>query len=360
MVRAASCRWCSGRSGRVCLLACVCLTAQGSEVAYEWVFDSQHVRDGRVAAAAGGWDGTLLGKLSLSRDPESLLFAGDLKSRLAVEIAADGTRIPLPRRELTAEAWVSVDRPQDSGAFVSAFQDNGSYEKGWLLGFQKDRFCFAVSTRQAQPSRLTYLAARTEFQPGCWYYVAGTYDGTEQRIYVDGRLMASSREQSGDIDYPPRFVFTLGAYRDDDEWYPLAGRLARVRVADRVLSAAEIAARFQSLKAGFPDIEPSVSPVADWPTYLRDARRTGLSGEPLAFPLQLKWTHRTAQGASAGVGGGSQGRLLSQSLGNRRAGGVRSGLPPGGVRRAAVLRFVRGRPAGVPGRRTGTRTAGAS
>ena len=85
--------------------------------------------------------------------------------------------------------------------------------------------------------RLTYLSGDTEFQSGTWYHVAGTYDGETLRLYVNGRLDASSSEQSGDIEYADA-TFVAGAYEDDNEFYALDGSLHELKLYDRVLSEA--------------------------------------------------------------------------------------------------------------------------
>jgi hypothetical protein len=49
---------------------------------------------------------------------------------------------------------------------------------------------------------------------GRWHYVAGTYDGSFVRLFVDGRQVGTGRAFSGTIDYdlPNRSVY-VGAYR---------------------------------------------------------------------------------------------------------------------------------------------------
>ncbi len=141
--------------------------------------------------------------------------------------------------------------------------------------------------------RLTYLTAASQIQTGSWYHVVGTYDGAHVRLYVDGRLQAVSkdRDQSGPIDYPPRYFYTLGAYRDDDEFYPMAGRIESAALFNRALDESDIAARFNSHKTIFPGIDPTRPVVADWPTDMRDNQRTGVTDQALSFPLHLKWQY---------------------------------------------------------------------
>ena len=113
------------------------------------------------------------------------------------------------------------------------------------------------------------------------------------RLYVDGRLAAELLEQSGDIFYPERGVFGLGAYRDDNEFYPCTGHLAEVQLHKRVLSAAEIGSRFGAHKDLFPAIEATVSRVVGWPTYMRDNTRSGQTQEHLTLPLNRHWSYQT-------------------------------------------------------------------
>jgi len=108
------------------------------------------------------------------------------------------------------------------------------------LGYDNEHFYFAVSTK----GTLTYLTGTTGFKKGQWYYVVGTYDGSTMKLYVNGVLESTSGEQSGDIDYPPKSFYTIGAYRDDNELYRCEGRLHEIRVYDAALSAREILANY--------------------------------------------------------------------------------------------------------------------
>ena len=130
----------------------------------------------------------------------------------------------LPKEALSVEAWVRIEKPTRWGGILSAIQDNGSYERGWLLGYENQQFCFALATEKT--NRLTYLKDPESYSTGLWYHVVGTYDGKTQRIYVDGQPKATSSTQSGPILYPPKLPLSLGAYRDDNENYPLEGQVA--------------------------------------------------------------------------------------------------------------------------------------
>jgi len=259
-----------------------------------WRFESARVEGKTVKALAGGLDATIEGPISFGEGkPGALKLDGNSKARHRVVVSESLELAELPRREMTVEAWVKIDQPLEWGGIAGAFQDNGSYEKGWVLGYRNWQFFFALATQKA--GKLTYLTSRRTFETGFWYQVAGTYDGGELRIYVDGNLAGRSAEQSGDIAYPPRAFYTLGAYHDDNELFTMTGEIQEVSVWNRAMEAREVLASFQSRKELFPEIDAVHPRVTDWPTYLRDNQRTGLAEEALRLPLGLKWVHRCRQ-----------------------------------------------------------------
>jgi outer membrane protein assembly factor BamB len=206
-----------------------------------WLFRQDAVRGQTVLDQTGRSPATVQGEIALSRDDGVDSLSLDGTTHLAV--SQDMASAALPRKDLTAEAWVRIDRPTEWGGIIGAIQDNGDCEKGWLLGYRDERLSFAVAG--AGGTRLTYLSASSLFEPGRWLHVAGTYDGVEMKIYVDGALAGSSREQSGPIAYPPRGFYDIGVYHDDNELYPLVGALHEVRVYSRALAAEEIRKHYE-------------------------------------------------------------------------------------------------------------------
>lgn len=175
-----------------------------------------------------------------------------LDGRAECAIAADFSTVAHPQQALTASAWVRLDKPQAWGGIVGIMQDNGSYEKGWILGYQNDRFGFAVNGQDG-PDQLTWiLSDKSVFTPGAWHLVVGTYDGTQMQLFVDSQLAASSTEQRGAINYPPQAPYHVAAYKDDDEHFISQGMLNEVRVYERALAAEEITALYAEKHGNFP------------------------------------------------------------------------------------------------------------
>lgn len=224
-----------------------------------WVFQTPAVRGEKVLDLAGTAPGRLLAPVRLERSGayQSLVCDGAAQS---VRVADDLRRAPLPTAALTAEAWVRIDQPLAWGGIVGALQDNGNDEHGWLLGYRDDRFSFALAGTRGN-GRLTYLTADAPFQTGQWHHVAGTYDGTVLKIYVDGRLAGTTLQQQGDIRYPPRGFFEIGAYHDDNEYHRLSGRIHEVRVYETALTSEQIAAHAAATADRFPAASPAREPL---------------------------------------------------------------------------------------------------
>jgi len=259
---------------------------------HRWQFTENQRQEGSFKPLKGELSATVVGPVQFDKTaPKALVLPGDPKAKHRITITDDLKKAALPEKAISVEAWVCVDRKQEWGGFAGAFQDNGSYEKGWILGCENQQFFFAVAAKNRK--NLTYLKTRTIFQLGSWYHVLGTYDGSEQRLYVDGALEMSSQEQSGDIDYPPKAFFTLGAYHDENELFPIAGRLEQVSIWNRALKAEEIRKHFDGRKKEFPGIEPEKVTVVDWPTCLRDNGRRGISEDKLPASPKLQWVHQT-------------------------------------------------------------------
>ncbi|WP_193210667.1 metallophosphoesterase [Luteolibacter marinus] len=162
-------------------------------------------------------------------DRPGLRFAGRVAG-----LSADAAGITLPVRDFTVAAWCSVDVPKRYGGILSAVEDNGTAEKGLVLGYDESRFTVSLATRGADDGdgKITTLRASTPYQAGKLHQVVATYDGTTLALYQDGEQVGTTTEQSGDILWPDAPLLTLAAYRDSNENFPHAGRIAGVRLYD--------------------------------------------------------------------------------------------------------------------------------
>ena len=262
-----------------------------------WQLVASSLRTDQLRPRVGNWVAVWTGPARPSHNtplspPNILALTGQSAPRQRTVLAKNIADVidRMPTESMTVSTWVRLDAAGDWTGFVSAIQDNGNYEKGWMIGQQRSRFTFGLCS--ARTGKLTYLTSNRLFETGHWYHVVGTYDGTHQKLYVDGVLRGQATAQSGPIAYAPSGPVCLGAYEDDNEYYPITGMLEQASLWHRALSATEIRGLFESRADRFPDIRANPPQVVDWPTHQRDNQRTGVTGQRLRLPLNRQWTHR--------------------------------------------------------------------
>ncbi len=197
-------------------------------------------------------------------------FGGDVD-----HVALNATPATLPTDALTVAAWVRVDATTEWGGIIGAFQDNGGFEKGWVLGYDNNSFTMGLASTGADDGDgvMTYLDSNMNLSEERWHHVAATYDGTTMRIYVNGAEGNSTTAQSGAILYPATLEYNIGRYKDVNENNLLVGAIHQVSVWDAALSAGEIKGLFDA-KAALaessgnqdPDLEFVVAPYLQYPT----------------------------------------------------------------------------------------------
>ena len=265
-------------------------SAQEKDLLGHWEFAPPHLHDGAIRNQAGGTPARLEGHPRiLARDGGSFLLLTSREERAIV--TRDLTDAALPREAFTAEAWVSIDAPQPWGAIVGAMQDNGGYERGWLLGYRGAKFCFGVASEGADDGDglLTYLTGTSDFEIGRWYHVLGSYDGATMRLFVNGKEEATSTAQSGPLLYPDHGVFEIGGYHDDDEDFPLYGLIQYVKVWGRARGAAEVRAAHgnESSVAALPEDEAPAMRLWDFTGPGPADGSRAMDGPPPALAMPL-------------------------------------------------------------------------
>ena len=137
----------------------------------------------------------------------------------------------IPDNSFTVEALVRIDKPNAWGGIIGYSQDNGNYEKGWILGFTGSSYSIKASIA----SKLTIADHGKQFSPGQWAHITGVYDGKTLKLYTDGVLSRSIdlKGKIAPVGMPTPFV--IGAYKDKDEFFPMEGRIKMIRIHDKAL-----------------------------------------------------------------------------------------------------------------------------
>lgn len=216
-------------SGR-CLGLALVLSARiaGAEPIHDWDLQEDQWRNSELT------DGVAQRVARASSPPRFRDGAVVMDDDCHLEVAEIGVN-DLPTAALSVEAWVALERGQRWGNVVGFLQDNGSYERGWSLGYNETEFLFWISTGGS----LVAVKSDRPFVASEWTHLVGTYDGKEMRLYVNGTLVGRTALE-GAIAYPETARFTMGAYRDDNEFYPMRGALRRVKLYNHALGPEEI------------------------------------------------------------------------------------------------------------------------
>jgi outer membrane protein assembly factor BamB/2-polyprenyl-3-methyl-5-hydroxy-6-metoxy-1,4-benzoquinol methylase len=233
----------------VMLLGCCRFSTIAQSPIHHWRLGAPASDKLTIEDLTGSKEATLVGEAEFEQIPPSMRLSGKPNY---LGVVAKGTPVSLPTAAISLEAWVALEKATKYNNIVGYLQDNGSFEKGWLLGGHDTRFQFAIGT-----DRLTYLKSKTEFEPSRWYHVVGSYDGTTMRLYVNGELETTSTKRQGPIQYADSW-WRIAGYKDDNETYAFHGRLHEIAIHDRALAADQIRSRYQASKNIFPP--PPIKP----------------------------------------------------------------------------------------------------
>jgi hypothetical protein len=160
-------------------------------------------------------------------NPAALRFDGNDHVQLGTN------NLPANNRPQTLALWLNYAAvPDANGQICLAITDGNAGGERLKLGFKEQRL---AAFKSGNPPVLVDVAPPA---PG-WHHLAYSYDGTTNRLYVDGVQRATSTTAP---DTGPANNARLGANFDGSE--PFTGLLDEVRIYNRALTAAEIASLF--------------------------------------------------------------------------------------------------------------------
>ena len=130
---------------------------------------------------------------------------------------------------LTIGGWVKTT--SSAGGFIVGHWASAS-EKGYGLRMESTGL---ASFDLGHSGTTTTVTSSTEINDGLWHHITGTFDGTTQKIFIDGMLEASSTASSVTYD---EGSFTIGALTGPTSGFD--GKIDDVRVYGVALSSESI------------------------------------------------------------------------------------------------------------------------
>ncbi|MGH9789335.1 MAG: LamG-like jellyroll fold domain-containing protein [Candidatus Acidiferrales bacterium] len=173
--------------------------------------------------------------------------------------AASHVRIPanplLEPETITVEAWVRASELPALFSYVVAKGAHECSEASYAIYTTgSGALRFYVSDWKAMPSAFASPGAGSDIWDGKWHHMAGTFDGSKVRLFVDGL-------QVGDgTPTPPGFRIRyglpqdndllIGSYGGCDGWYgPFNGEIEGVTVFNHALTPQEVGDEFGAQSA---------------------------------------------------------------------------------------------------------------
>ena len=164
-----------------------------------------------------------------------------------------------PTAGITQEIWFKYDSSLTNIHFTGV-QYGNSYGNSYGIWSETTNLIAAVNIS----GTLNYFSSSVSFIINTWYHCVHTYDGTIQKLYLNGNLL-NSMSTSGSIAYDVNnTLVTIGSdfqgagYNSGVSWF-LNGKLAQVRIYDRALSSDEINQNYNSTKKRYSPEENIVT-----------------------------------------------------------------------------------------------------
>jgi hypothetical protein len=204
--------------------------------------------EGGFADAWGSNDATPHGETDIVLDPE--------RGRVAeFDGAADYLHIPnspslnITGDQITLASWVYFDDVSGGPEIVLAkiFQD-GQHSAPYfaynlcILSNGTPRLMLVTSGSERR------LPGSPNFESGRWYHMAGTYDGSQMVLYVDGEVSATMNASGNINGYDTPLLLGINGGRGE----PMDGRIDDVRIYNHALDQVEIQAVMLQVGGGYP------------------------------------------------------------------------------------------------------------
>ena len=142
----------------------------------------------------------------------------------------------------TLEAWIYIDSWRPRAAILGKHLDGNGDEAGYALQLGDDGN-LRLALRTSDGDMVEAVAgAPGSLAIASWHHVAGTFDGTTMRVFVDGAQVGEQAPYGSDLSWFPEPRLFIALNRDGDEEHFFHGKIGQVRVWDRAKDGAEISA----------------------------------------------------------------------------------------------------------------------
>jgi len=207
-----------------------------------WKFDEN---SGTITSDSMNGNASTLVGTSWTNDSISLK-ALNFDGTAYVNVVNNGS-LNIEGSKLTLEAWVKWGVEPDVWAaqnmpnnqWANIINKNNDTEWQMQHGPNNKNFEFALNTDTGR----SYMISNATISKDVWYYVVGTYDGVQMKLFVNG-VLDKTVSKTGNLVFSSSNV-NLGRRVGGDRYFN--GKLDEIRILDTVLSEAIILERYNSI-----------------------------------------------------------------------------------------------------------------
>jgi len=207
--------------------------------------------DRSIIDLAGNDDNGLLGNGTTANMPAFDYYnKGGFKFDGTNDYVKVGTNTSLQLNNVTIGAFFKTINNSQATQFIGGYGDTGY--NGYWIGMSGGPITFDIGNGVISPSGYLQLSSGVTPNNDQIYYVVGTYDGTSQKIYVDGVLKNTGTTVTGNIAYSGLTDgFLIGQIQGFSSVRYMTGNIYAMHVYNRALTATEIVKNYEALKSKF-------------------------------------------------------------------------------------------------------------
>lgn len=194
-----------------------------------WLFDEGQGTTA-IDSSGNGCDGEINGAVYVpGKYGTALKFNGDDFVHIGFPTALQDDIVG----PFTVETWVKVDQaPPADHSTIIVMQASGTLSIGFTSSTGGGYYGYAGDNIK--------ITDPEAFPVGEWVHVAHTFDGTTQKLYRNGKEIASQDASDANFDHPTDTPWTIGAWSTQDQMFLEATALDEMRILDEALPAGEL------------------------------------------------------------------------------------------------------------------------
>ena len=178
----------------------------------------------------------------------------------------------------TIELWLVNHVNQKIGGLVTLKNKAGGGEPEWLLGMHGKNIIYTLQSHESHFANVLSHEIRERGWKKYWYHVAGVYDGSTMRLYINGELKnelnIGKRRNLARED----LELEIASYMKNEPGMDLGNFVKMLRIKPQALSEPDIRRNFEELKKLVEEgkLFPSVFHFNAGP-YLNNATKNSMS-----------------------------------------------------------------------------------